>query len=31
MKPGENLFEEVLSIKIEFPLIVSEKISKRTY
>ena len=28
MKPGENLFEEVLSIKIEFPLIVSEKLVK---
>jgi ATP-dependent Lon protease len=28
MKPGENLFEEDLSIKIEFPLIITEKILK---
>jgi len=28
MKPGENLFEEDLSIKIEFPLTVTEKILK---
>tara|TARA_Y100000389_G_scaffold138244_1_gene135959 strand:+ start:3901 stop:5997 length:2097 start_codon:yes stop_codon:yes gene_type:complete len=28
MKPGENLFEEVLSINIEFPLTVTEKILK---
>ena len=28
MKPGENLFEEDLSIKIEFPLSVTEKILK---
>ena len=28
MKPGENLFEEVLSIKIEFPLIVTENLVK---
>ena len=26
MKPGENLFEEELSVKIEFPLIITEKI-----
>lgn len=28
MKPGENLFEEDLSIKIDFPLIITEKILK---
>ena len=28
MKPGENLFEEDLSVKIEFPLTVTEKILK---
>ena len=28
MKPGENLFKEDLSIKIEFPLIITEKILK---
>lgn len=28
MKPGENLFEEDLPIKIEFPLIITEKILK---
>lgn len=28
MKPGENLFEEVLSVNIEFPLTVTEKIVK---
>lgn len=28
MKPDENLFEEDLSIKIEFPLIITEKILK---
>lgn len=28
MKPGENLFEEDLSLKIEFPLTITEKILK---
>jgi len=28
MKPGENLFEEDLSVKIEFPLTITEKILK---